>query len=249
MKAGLRLRLRAWKERQQFMPGWGGVWLNPFYFARRGLMQGLREFFPHLQGEILDVGCGSMPYRALIPAKRYVGMEVDTPRTRASFRADVYYDGRSFPFADASFDAVLCSQVFEHVFTPAEFLAEIGRVLRPGGRLVLTVPFVWDEHEQPHDFARYSSFGLRAVLERSGFEVLEHRKTLADGRVLFQLLNAYLYKITLTRRPKVNLLFAMVLMGPVNLAGVIFGRLFPKNPDFYLDNVVLAQKRGRKAGR
>jgi SAM-dependent methyltransferase len=234
--------LRRWRRRQDFFPGALGWLVNPFYFARRGLREGLQEFFPQLQGDVLDVGCGSKPYRELISAARYVGMEMDTPRTRASFAADVYYDGRTFPLADASFDGVLCSQVFEHVFTPTAFLAEIHRVLRPGGLLLLTVPFVWDEHEQPHDFARYSSFGLKALLEDAGFVVEAQRKSIADGRVLFQLLNAYLYKVTLTRRPRVNLLLALVLMAPVNALGAVLGRLLPRNPDLFLDNIVLARK-------
>ncbi len=242
MNAGLINRLRAWKQRQQFFPGPGGFLVNPFYFARRGLWEGLKEFLPQLHGAVLDVGCGSQPYRALVPAERYVGVEIDTPQARANFAAEVYYDGRTLPFGERSFDAVLCSQVFEHVFTPAEFLGEINRVLRPGGLLLLTVPFVWDEHEQPRDFARYSSFGLRALLERAGFEVQAQRKSLADGRVLFQLLNAYLYKVTLTRRPRINLLTALLLLAPVNLLGMGLGRLLPANTDLYLDNIVLARK-------
>lgn len=236
------LRLRRWKERQQFVPGWAGVWINPFYFARRGLLAGLQRFFPELKGEVLDVGCGSKPYREFIPAVRYVGLEYDTPRTRASFAADAYYDGRTFPFPDASFDAVLCSQVFEHVFTPEEFLREIHRVLRPGGRVLLTVPFVWDEHEQPHDFARYSSFALKSLLERAGFSVVAQHKSVADSRVLFQLANAYVYKLTRSENRALNWLAMLALMAPINLLGIVVGAVLPGNADLYLDNIVLARK-------
>ncbi|MBI2516122.1 MAG: class I SAM-dependent methyltransferase [Opitutae bacterium] len=238
--------LRRWRKRQNFEPGRLGWLVNPFYFARRGLLAGLREFFPHLTGGVLDVGCGSKPYRAFIPAARYVGLEIDTPRTRADFSADVYYDGRTLPFSAGSFDAVLCSQVFEHVFTPDEFLREIHRVLRPGGCLLLAVPFAWDEHEQPYDFARYSSFGLAAQLERAGLVVEVQRKTVADSRVLFQLLNAYLYKITRTENRLLNWAATLLLMAPVNLLGIVSGWLLPANPDLYLDNIVLARKRGGK---
>ena len=65
--------------------------------------------------------------------------------------ADRSYDGKTFPFSDGEFDAVLTSEVLEHVFNPDEFLSEINRVLRDDGVLLLTVPFVWDEHEQPFD--------------------------------------------------------------------------------------------------
>jgi SAM-dependent methyltransferase len=236
-------RLQAWVRRQNFKPGRLGWLINPFYFARRELRRAMEELLPRLHGEVLDVGCGNMPYRDLARVDRYVGLDYDSPLRREAGAADLFYAGGRFPLSDASFDGALCTQVLEHVFTPDEFLGEIGRVLRPGGLLILTVPFVWDEHEQPHDFARYSSFGLRSILESAGFEVIEHRKTLADARVLFQLINAYLFKVTQTRTQRFNHLIALLLMAPINLVGIVVGLVAPKNVDFYLDNVVVARKR------
>jgi SAM-dependent methyltransferase len=235
--------LRTRWRRQQYVPGWPGLLANPFYFARRGLLDGLAEFFPALKGEVLDVGCGRKPYREFIPATRYVGVDIDSPATRALGAADVVYDGRTLPFADGSFDAVLCSQVLEHVFTPAEFLAEIHRVLRPDGVLLLATPFAWDEHEQPHDFARYSSFGLRALLERNGFAVEAQRKTCADFRALVQLTSGALFKVTRSSNRGLNLLVQVLLLAPVNLLGALLAFVLPRNPDFYLDNIVLARRR------
>ena len=234
--------LRAWWRRQQFDPGPLGWVANPFYFARRGLRREVGALAGALTGDVLDVGCGRKPYRDLVSAARYVGLDVDSPVTRALGAADMFYGGGKFPLADAIFDGVLCSQVFEHVFTPEAFLSEIYRVLRPGGRLLLTVPFVWDEHEQPHDFARYSSFGLRALLERAGFEVVGQRKSVAGSRALLQLLCAHLYKITLTRNHGFNCFTQLVLIAPVSLVGVLTGWVLPNNPDFFLDNIVLARK-------
>lgn len=235
-------RIRAIWERERFDPGWLGLLVNPFYHSRRELVRALRVLGPALTGEVLDVGCGRKPYRPLVPATRYVGLDVDTPVTRALGAADVFYDGGRLPFPDASFDGVLCSEVFEHVFTPAEFLGEIHRVLRPGGALLLTVPFAWDEHEQPHDFARYTSFGLRAVLERAGFAIAAQRKTGADARAPAQLAAAWLYKVTRTRRRAFNLAAQLALIAPVNGLGVVLGAVLPRNEDFYLDNLVLARK-------
>jgi hypothetical protein len=117
-------------------------------------------------------------------------------------------------------------------------------MLRPGGLLLLTVPFAWDEHEQPVDYARYSSFGVRALLGGAGFEIVEQHKLGADLSVLFQLLNAYLYKRTVTRNPWLNLAATLLLMAPVNVIGAIAAKLLPGNPDLYLDNVVLARRVG-----
>ena len=228
---------------QQFAPGLGGVWLNPFYFARKALREEIGNLASNLQGKILDVGCGTKPYRELFNCTEYVGLEIDSEQNRKSKQADYYYDGLTFPFDNASFDGVICNQVLEHVFTPDSFLLEINRVLKDNGKLLLTVPFVWDEHEQPYDFARYSSFGLKSLLEKSGFEVIQQRKTNDDARVLFQLLNAYLYKAFRTSNAKINLLVCLCVMGPINIFGVIVSKLLPKNQDLYLDQVVLAIKK------
>lgn len=196
-----------------------------------------------MEGRLLDVGCGRKPYRGLFQTNEYVGLEIDTPENRANKQADFYYDGNKFPFVSDEFDGVICNQVLEHVFTPDQFLDEIHRVLKNDGLLLLTVPFVWDEHEQPWDFARYSSFGLKNLVERNGFEILEQRKTNADVRALFQLINAYLQKVLWTKSSVMNLILCAILMAPFNILGMVLYRLLPRNPDLYLDQVVLARKK------
>lgn len=192
----------------------------------------------------MSFGCGlwTKPYRDLFAVNEYIGLEIDTTDNRLNKLADFFYDGDIFPFPDHSFDGVVCNQVLEHVFTPDSFLSEIGRILKPGGQLLLTVPFVWDEHEQPWDYARYSSFGLKSLLEKNGFEVATQEKTNADVRVLFQLVNAYLYKTLWTRWPLLNLLVCTTVMASINILGFLLYRLLPNNPDLYLDQVVLAEK-------
>ena len=235
--------LRQRYAREQYLPTWLGLFVNPYSHARRGLLDALAGLAPRLHGRLLDIGCGKKPYRQLFEVSDYVGLEYDTPDNRKHKRAEFFYDGTRFPFADAEFESALCSQVLEHVFTPDAFLAEVARVLKPGALLLLTVPFVWDEHEQPHDFARYSSFGLIALLERSGFEVERFDRTLPDLRVIFQLANAYLYKRLFGRGPYFDMMACLCFMAPLNLAGALLARLMPANPDLYLDNVVLARKR------
>lgn len=242
MKAPAQGRFRRWWWHQQFTPGGWGLLVNPYYFARRGLYRGLAEFLPGLRGRVLDVGCGRKPYRHLVPAEAYVGLELDTPELRGLGAADLFYAGGIFPVPDASFDAVICSQVLEHIFTPADFLGEIRRVLRPGGSLLLTTPFVWDEHSQPFDFGRYASFGLAHLLRNAGFAVVAQRKTCADGRTLVQLGTGYVYKILRSRYRPLNLLVQLLLIAPANVIGGALAWVLPSNPDLFLDNVVLARK-------
>lgn len=228
--------------REQYRPGWLGMLINPFYIARSGLQQAMGELAVHCRGRLLDVGCGQKPYRDLFECEAYVGLELDTPANHQSKQADYFYDGETFPFEDVAFDSVVCNEVLEHVFNPERFLAELHRVLRPQGTLLLTVPFIWDEHEQPYDFGRYSSFGLRHLLQTHGFEVLALRKTRPGIAAVSQLFNAYLFKLCQTRNAYLNLLLTLCLMAPINLLGTLLAWLLPAGGDLYLDNVVICRR-------
>ncbi len=122
------------------------------------------------EGRWLDVGAGSGVHREVFAgrARPYVGLD---PAPRGP--GVVPGTGEALPFRDASFEVAVLSEVLEHVPAPEAVLAEARRVLRPGGRLLVTAPFVFYEHEAPRDFQRFTRHGLRALLERSGFEVLE----------------------------------------------------------------------------
>jgi SAM-dependent methyltransferase len=225
-----------------FLPGIFAIFFNPFYFARKNLSSAILEYSNNVSGNLVDIGCGTKPYRSLFRVESYRGLDIDSPETRCRGVAEDLYDGKKFPYQDGVFDSALCNQVLEHVFNPNEFLSEIHRVLKPGGNLLLTVPFVWDEHEQPFDYARYSSFGLSALLEKNRFKIISHKKLGADATILFQLINAYLFKISQNWPKFGRLLFTIIVIASVNLFGIIAGRLLPKNPDLFLDHVVLAEK-------
>ncbi len=104
------------------------------------------------------------------------------------------------------------------------------------------MPFVWDEHEQPNDYARYSSYGLRHLLQKHGFEVIEHAKTVADGRIIFQLLNGIIYKKVNSKNPYLDLIMIAIFIAPINVLGALCSPILPSSEDLYLDNVILARK-------
>ncbi|MGF1461460.1 MAG: class I SAM-dependent methyltransferase [Leptolyngbyaceae cyanobacterium] len=234
------IKKRIYKE--QFQPSWLGLIVNPFFFARKGLFFHIQNFSSEISGDVLDVGCGQKPYQGLFNTDSYFGLELDTPENREHKKADYFYDGERFPFPRESFDAVIINQVLEHVFKPERFLAEVHRILRLNGKLLITVPFCWDEHEQPNDYARYSSFGLIDLLERNGFEVIRHQKSIADIRAIFQMFGAYIFKVVNIKSSKLKVLVLMLLIGPINLIGQFLYLVTPRNEDFYLDNVVLSAK-------
>lgn len=206
-------------------------------------MKHMKEMASHLSGRILDVGCGSKPYKELFTFSEYIGVDIENPgHDHTHEDVDVYYDGKVLPFPAATFDSVITNQVFEHVFNPADFLAQINRVLKADGNLLLTVPFVWDEHEQPYDYARYSSFGIRHVLESNGFKVISLKKSVNDFRVIFQLWILFIYKKVITKNRWLNRIIIFFLISPITIAGLVISKILPSNSDLYLDNVVLAKK-------
>lgn len=217
--------------------------LDPFFLTTRALRREIAAVAPGFAGRMLDVGCGSQPYRGLFDHADYIGIEVPQASKHGSAkRADAFFDGLRIPLADCSVQHVLCTQVLEHVFQPARFLDDVHRVLAPGGSMLITTPFLWDEHEQPYDYARYSSFGLAHLAATHGFDVVSARRTMADASLFAQLWLAYLFKVLAPcpawlRKP---LLAAFSL--PTNLAGLLMGRLLPANPDLYLDNVMVWTK-------
>lgn len=230
-------------NRQQFRPGLLGPLVSPFYLARKALFEEISKLARYMDGKLLDVGCGSKPYDDIfVFATEYVGLEIDTYDNRTLKQADFFYDGNFFPFEDECYDGVICNQVLEHVFNPDLFLREIHRVLKPQGRLLITLPFVWDEHEQPWDYARYSSFGIKHILKKNGFTVVSHKTTNADVRAILQLINGYIYKSINTKWKVFDIILGVLLTAPINLAGIIFHKLFPSNPDLYLDHIILACK-------
>ncbi len=123
---------------------------------------------------VLDVGCGEAPYKDLFGDARYIGMNYDS----LSASPDICGDALSLPVRENSVDIVLASQVIEHVRNPFVMLSEIFRVLQPGGYLVLSAPFYWPIHEAPHDYFRFTHYGLSEVITEAGLEIVELR---ADG--------------------------------------------------------------------
>lgn len=239
------MSLRSYIAKQSFSPGLAGVFINPFFFARKNLFKNIKRNASYIHGRVLDVGCGRKPYQSLFgQAVEYIGLDIENPgHDHSNESIDVFYDGKTFPFADDSFDSVLANQVFEHVFNPTEFVLEIRRVLKPGGHLLLTVPFAWDEHEQPYDFGRYSSYGLSHILETNGFEIVNFEKSTRGLTAVLQLFIGYVYKTFYSRNRYLNLLGTIVLISPLSVLGGLVSAIAPKSTDFYLDNIVLAIKK------
>lgn len=225
-------------------PGVLGALTNPFHLARIGLWNAVKSIACDVTGTVLDVGCGLCAYRPLFnQASQYVGLEVpETDWMRAS-AATALYDGRQLPVGDCSVDFILCNQVMEHVAEPTKLLSEIHRVLKPDGEILLTVPFLWNEHELPHDYRRWTLGGLQQLLLQSGFEVIEARRLTPGGAALAQLLNSALHHLTRSWPRVFRPLLCPLLTAPITILGKLLSMMSSKQSPFYLDNFVVARRR------
>ena len=161
------------------------------------LWRDLSEPLSQARGTLLDVGCGAQPYRRLIPPQTtYIGLDTEESATNFGYSMpdvrQIALDGL-WPVDDGSADVVLATETLEHVENPEAFLAQAYRCLRPGGRLILTVPFAARWHYIPHDYWRFTPSGLRLLLERARFsEVAVHgrgnERTVACYKLLSLLL-------------------------------------------------------------
>ena len=235
-------QLRTFLMRQSFQPGIAGLFCNPLYFIRRNLYKNIKRSAPLLKGRLLDFGCGRKPYEDLFSVNEYIGLDREqTGHDHQNSKVDVFYDGKHIPLPDNTFDALFCSEVLEHVFDPDVILREINRVLKPEAMVLLTVPFCWNEHEVPYDYARYSSFGVTHLLEKNGFKVLEVKKSGNFIQVNFQLWALYFFEM-FSKWGLTGKILSMLFIVPINIAGYIFQLLLPKNDSLYFNSIITGKK-------
>lgn len=124
------------------------------------------------EARVLDAGAGQGRFKPEFAHTRYVGVDLAVGDVAWDYSGlDVISNLVRLPFDRNTFDVVVCAQVLEHVTEPLRVLQEIGRVLKPGGRILLSAPQSWHQHQQPHDYYRYTSFGLRYLLGQAGLKV------------------------------------------------------------------------------
>lgn len=128
-----------------------------------------------LRGLVLDIGCADQKVRRFLPADcAYIGL--DYYQTAAGWygtRPQIFGDAQHLPILANSIDSVLLLDVLEHLPKPQDCIHEIRRVLKPGGKLILQVPFVYPIHDAPLDFQRWTIYGLRELAKKSRFVVNE----------------------------------------------------------------------------
>lgn len=227
-----------------YRPAWYSIIINPYFIIRHGLLKKIINFSKTTlpNQKILDVGCGIKPYQGLFVASSYTGIDIkggghsDQDKT-----VDKFYNGTDIPFPDNSFDTIICTEVLEHVAEPQRLLGEIKRVLKVNGQLFLTMPFVWNEHETPFDFYRFTRYEHRRAFEQSGLSILKLEETTGVFRVCGQLISAFIFEKLFSKNKVLKLLIAIIFCFPIQTFFIILDFIF-KNSWISLNYSIIAEK-------
>ena len=198
------------------------------------------------RGVVLDIGAADRWTEPRFAAgARYLAL--DYPATGSALynaRPDVFADGRRLPLGDSSVDGVLCLEVLEHVDGAEQVLAEIARVLVPGGVAMLSMPFLYPVHDAPHDFQRWTAHGWECRLAACGLRIerIEARgHSLRTAAMLTAM--AIAGPVAAARHGGWLAPFALPVVALVNLAGWLGAWMWPRWPAMAQGHVVVATRR------
>jgi SAM-dependent methyltransferase len=177
------------------------------YFIRTSIIKAINSSLLHFKGELLDVGCGKMPYKKYLlensNVNNYSGLDIENAlEYDADIKPDFTWDGIQMPFEDEQFETAFGTEVLEHCPSPEVILKEVSRILKPGGVFFFTVPFLWPLHEVPHDEYRYTPFALRRLLEETGFQDIEIKATGGWHASMAQMLGLWVTRAPMNTRKR-----------------------------------------------
>jgi len=210
---------------------------------RRGLFKSIKDHSCFMKGTMLDFGCGTKPYKPLFDVDLYIGLDIeDCDNEYFAEHVDVLYNGTSLPFKDESFDSILATEVIEHIFEIDSLLTELFRILKKSSYMLITCPFVWEEHEIPNDYARYTSYGISYLLQKHGFEIIKKEKTTNYVETIFQMWLLYLHQYVLPRNKYLRFLLSTLMVPTINFVALTLGYFLPYNNKLYNNNVIVVQR-------
>lgn len=157
----------------------------------------LLEYSKYYKGTLLDLGCADKPYEKFFKqyVARYIG--VDWSNTIHNSKADIIADlNKKIEIKDNYADTIISLNVLEHLYEPQIFLNESYRLLKDGGYMIVHVPFQWRIHEIPHDYFRYTPYGLKYLFEKAGFADVKVQPTCGFYTTIFLKINYFSLRLT-----------------------------------------------------
>jgi SAM-dependent methyltransferase len=203
-------------------------------------------FDQHVQGKLLDIGCGNKPYYNYLKDSitEYIGCDIVQSSDN---QVDIISFANDIKLPNNLFDTVISTQTIEHVEDHQGLINEAFRLLKPGGKFIVSGPLYWPLHEEPYDFFRFTKHGFKYILEKAGFDVLEIKsnggKWSVAGQALLHALYPDLYSIKGIKGKILRL--SIKLFGGIKTFNRLFLYMDKKTTDFRntLNYVIVAQKK------
>ena len=174
--------------------------------------------------------------------EKYIGIDVEqSGHDHTHSKIDKFFDGINIPYEDNSFDYVIATEVFEHSFNLDKLLIDIRRVMKDDGVLFFTIPFCWNEHEIPFDFARYTRFGIAQILNENGFEITKIRKSTTFVETICQLLILYIVTNIFPRNKYIRTILSSMLTTPLTIIAKTSSLILPDDASLPLNLIVVAR--------
>ena len=230
-------------QKEKFHPSFLGFFINHNFLIRRQIRKSILKHSNLLSGSMIDFGCGTKPYKEFFSnCDEYIGVDYKIEgREEKQKEVDFFYDGKTIPFENNRFDSLLSTEVLEHVFNIDELLLEFNRILKIGGKAIITTPFMWEEHEMPYDYARYTTPALQNLYLKNGFEIIHNFKTGNNIEVIYQFKINYIKNI-IPENKVIKHIVLFPFISIYNFAGVLLSFILPKDETAYFNNVFILKK-------
>lgn len=223
---------------------WNSSFLNWMYLKKA--MKSVSQ--KYIKGICLDIGSGNSPYKRYLDVDKYIS--IDKKDTKAvSYKENenqINADARNLPLDSNYADTVLLNQVLEHIYEYEQVLKEIKRVLKPKGKFIISVPFIYHIHAEPNDYFRFSEYGIKQLLKNEGFKIVEFRYNGYVGTLLISIINSFLWQFW-NRNILLKLLRNTVFLMPIllifminNLLGLVLDQI--KDTKFSPNYFIVCEK-------
>lgn len=161
-------------------------YISPYFLIRYYLQRDIKCFAKkyNFEGKVLDLGCGQKPYENLFGNSEYAGIDFESYSKSKDIpdrKPDYYFDEQyskdlTLPFESESFDHAVSFQVLEHYKKPELMISEIARIIKSGGLILLSYPFIYALHEEPNDYQRLTHYKLKELFKKNDCEIIETKK-------------------------------------------------------------------------
>lgn len=226
-----------WVSHQAHLKNILKLLLSPVWLLDKKMNESTRSILEEKVSEDshwLDVGCGLKPFHCSFKNAYYTGIDIEVSGRSAEMKVpDKYFDGVNIPFDDSAYDGILCTQVLEHVENLDLLLKECNRVLKIGGEFIVSVPFLYREHEQPYDFRRFTSFGMALALSRNGFRVTANLKCLSAIETIATLFSVYISNNIAFKNRIALVLSSLLIIQPSLIFSLLLSKILPDNKDMF----------------